>query len=112
MLTLASASGNTFAYAWELPPGLDGPGWAQALCAAHKLDGLFLLARPVPGGPSHAVLEDRRSRARFDRQGVGNVMHAFINQLAIPVGVHQVEGELAAAIGGYQEILSLSGYGE
>ena len=52
MFILASASGNTFAYAWEkLPPGGDGAAWARALCPGLKLDGLFLLARPVPGVP-------------------------------------------------------------
>ena len=50
--TLAAASGNAFAYAWEvLPDGADGPGWARALCPGLKLDGLFLLQRPVPGLP-------------------------------------------------------------
>jgi diaminopimelate epimerase len=52
MLNLASASGNTFAYAWErLPEGADGPGWARAVCARLNLDGLFLLERPRPGEP-------------------------------------------------------------
>jgi len=54
--TLGSASGNTFAYLWEdeAPEGFDGPAWARALCprgTALGVDGLFLLARPVPGRP-------------------------------------------------------------
>ena len=52
-VTLASASGNTFAYAWadEAPPGFDGARWARELCPELGLDGLFLVARPVPGQP-------------------------------------------------------------
>jgi diaminopimelate epimerase len=51
VLTLASASGNAFAYAWEdeVPPTFDGPTWAQRLCPRDGglgLDGLFLLHRP------------------------------------------------------------------
>ncbi len=52
MFTVASASGNSFAYAWDaLPPGGDGPGWARTLCPGHGLDGLFLLERPLAGQP-------------------------------------------------------------
>lgn len=56
MFTLASASGNTFAYIWKdaLPAAFDGPTWAERLCrrgASLGLDGLFLLDRPVPGQP-------------------------------------------------------------
>ena len=54
--TLASASGNTFAYAWadEVPEGFDGAAWARAFCPRGfglGLDGLFLLYRPTPGRP-------------------------------------------------------------
>ncbi|HJW09222.1 MAG TPA: hypothetical protein VJ483_06275 [Holophagaceae bacterium] len=53
-LTLASASGNVFAYLWadEAPPGFDGPAWAKRLCARGSgfgLDGIYLLQRPGPG---------------------------------------------------------------
>jgi len=52
MFDLASASGNTFAFAWgTLPAGADGPGWARGLCPRLGLDGLFLLDRPVAGLP-------------------------------------------------------------
>jgi len=52
MFTLAAASGNTFAYAWDrLPDGADGPGWAQALGRSHQLDGLFLVRPPIAGRP-------------------------------------------------------------
>jgi diaminopimelate epimerase len=56
MFTLASASGNTFAYAWrdQAPPGFDGSRWAQALGQRGRglgLDGVFLLDRPQPGRP-------------------------------------------------------------
>ena len=50
-LAIASASGNTFAYAWGNLPGIDGAAWAREVCPALGLDGLFLLARPVPGAP-------------------------------------------------------------
>jgi diaminopimelate epimerase len=56
MFTLASASGNTFAYAWadEVPAAFDGARWARTLCprgTALGLDGLFLLTRPESGLP-------------------------------------------------------------
>lgn len=56
MFTLASASGNTFAYAWqdEVPADFDGARWARALCPRGPglgLDGVFLLARPSKGLP-------------------------------------------------------------
>lgn len=56
MLTIASASGNIFAYVWEdqVPPAFDGAKWAQALCPRELglgLDGLFLLHRPASGKP-------------------------------------------------------------
>ncbi len=51
MFAIATASGNSFAYAWDDLPGASGPAWARALCAGMKLDGLFLLGRPVPGRP-------------------------------------------------------------
>lgn len=55
-LTLASASGNIFAFAWahELPGSFDGPAWAKILCAQGTglgLDGLFCLHAPEPGKP-------------------------------------------------------------
>lgn len=50
-LILAAGSGNAFAYARELAPGADGPGWARALCPALGLDGLFLLGPAIPGAP-------------------------------------------------------------
>ena len=55
-LTLVSASGNTFAYAWadRVPADFDGPRWARALCPRGTrlgLDGLFLLQTPSPGQP-------------------------------------------------------------
>jgi diaminopimelate epimerase len=53
---LASASGNSFAYAWEeeVPASFDGAIWAWTLCRRGTglgLDGLFLLRRPEQGGP-------------------------------------------------------------
>jgi diaminopimelate epimerase len=56
MFTIASASGNTFAYVWEdqAGPGFDGGEWAKHLCPRGSglgLDGIFLLARPVAGEP-------------------------------------------------------------
>jgi len=56
VLTLASASGNTFVYLWEddAPPGFEGSAWARILCPRDGglgVDGLFLLARPRPGVP-------------------------------------------------------------
>lgn len=56
MLTLASASGNAFAYAWadEVPTSFDGKRWAKILCPKGEglsLDGLFLAHRPEPGVP-------------------------------------------------------------
>ncbi|BDU74983.1 diaminopimelate epimerase [Mesoterricola silvestris] len=50
MFTLASASGNSFAYAWDPLPG-GGAAWARAVCPGRNLDGLFLLARPAAGAP-------------------------------------------------------------
>lgn len=54
MLTLASASGNVFAFLPEAdaPPGFDGATWARALCPRGTglgLDGLFLVSPFVPG---------------------------------------------------------------
>jgi len=56
VLTIASASGNIFAYVWadEVPETFDGARWARALCPRESglgLDGLFLLQRPVKGSP-------------------------------------------------------------
>lgn len=56
MLTIASASGNVFAFAWagDLPPSFNGPKWARMLCARGSglgLDGLFCLQAPEPGLP-------------------------------------------------------------
>jgi len=52
LFTIASASGNTFAYAFGPLPGPgDGPAWSRALCRTLRLDGLFLLGAPVPGQP-------------------------------------------------------------
>lgn len=56
MFSLASASGNSFAFAWAdaLPPSFDGPRWARILCARGSglgLDGLFRLHAPRPGSP-------------------------------------------------------------
>jgi diaminopimelate epimerase len=56
MFTIASASGNIFAYAWEdeVPSGFDGPAWAKRICPRDGglgLDGLFLLSRPREGQP-------------------------------------------------------------
>jgi len=56
VLTIASASGNTFAYAWvdQVPLGFDGAKWAQAICPREVglgLDGLFLLRLPESGRP-------------------------------------------------------------
>ena len=56
MFTLASASGNTFGYAWAdaVPNDFDGAAWARTLCPRGSglgLDGLFLLGRPVAGLP-------------------------------------------------------------
>lgn len=56
MLTLATASGNSFGYLWadEVPVGFDGSRWAKVLCPRGEgfgLDGLFLLTRPNGDGP-------------------------------------------------------------
>ncbi len=56
LFTIASASGNTFAFAWadDLPSAFNGPTWARVLCAKGSglgLDGLFRLHRPEPGSP-------------------------------------------------------------
>lgn len=53
--TLASASGNVFAYAWarEAPSSFDGPEAARRLCPRGTglgLDGIFLLQDPEPDG--------------------------------------------------------------
>lgn len=55
-MTIASASGNVFAYAWEdeVPLGFDGASWSKRLCPRDGglgLDGLFLLSRPRTGEP-------------------------------------------------------------
>ncbi len=54
--TLASASGNVFAYAWarEAPPSFDGSRAARRLCphgTGLGLDGIFLLGDPEAGQP-------------------------------------------------------------
>lgn len=54
MITLASASGNVFAYLWaqEAPAAFDGPRWARRLGRRGEglgVDGLFLL-EPYTGG--------------------------------------------------------------
>lgn len=54
--TIASASGNVFAFVWadDLPSTFDGPGWAKVICskgAGLGLDGLFSLQAPKPGVP-------------------------------------------------------------
>lgn len=56
MFTLASASGNTFAYAWadQVPAHFDGAAWARTLCPRGRglgLDGVFLLSRFIAGAP-------------------------------------------------------------
>lgn len=56
MITLASASGNVFAYVWadEVPAGFDGGAWARKLCPRGDglgVDGFFLLERPVQDRP-------------------------------------------------------------
>lgn len=55
MLTIASASGNVFAYVWaDEAPDFHGPRWAQLMCPRGQglgLDGIFLLQRPIPGEP-------------------------------------------------------------
>ena len=56
MFSIASASGNIFAFAWagDLPDSFDGPSWARILCAKGSglgLDGLFCLQAPNPDGP-------------------------------------------------------------
>lgn len=53
-LTVASASGNVFAYVWsdEAPLDFDGPRWTRILSprgSGLSLDGLFLLQRPEHG---------------------------------------------------------------
>ncbi len=53
--TLASASGNVFAYAWagQAPSGFDGPAVARKLCPRGTglgLDGIFLLHEPEADG--------------------------------------------------------------
>ena len=55
-LTLASGSGNCFAYGWrdEWPAECDGASLARALCPGETglgLDGLYLLDRPRAGHP-------------------------------------------------------------
>lgn len=56
MLSLASASGNVFAFLHEAdaPSTFDGPSWARTLCPRGDglgLDGLFLLRPYQPGRP-------------------------------------------------------------
>src|SRR5512141_1537718 len=56
LFSIASASGNVFAFAWagDLPRSFDGPEWARVLCARGTglgLDGLFRLQAPEPGLP-------------------------------------------------------------
>lgn len=56
LITIASASGNIFAFAWadDLPSSFNGPRWARILCAKGAglgLDGLFRLHKPEPGNP-------------------------------------------------------------
>jgi diaminopimelate epimerase len=56
LFTIASASGNIFAFAWadDLPAAFDGSEWARILCARGTglgLDGLFRLHAPEPGKP-------------------------------------------------------------
>jgi diaminopimelate epimerase len=55
-ITIASASGNVFAYLWEEEVGesFDGSTWAKALCPRGDglgLDGMFLLRRFITGLP-------------------------------------------------------------
>jgi diaminopimelate epimerase len=56
LITLASASGNVFAFLWarDVPAAFDGPAWARVLCPRGEglgLDGLFLLQPFRPGTP-------------------------------------------------------------
>lgn len=56
MLTLASASGNVFAFLWaeEAPESFDGPTWARRLCPRGRglgLDGLVWMAPFRAGRP-------------------------------------------------------------
>ena len=56
MLTIAAASGNSFAYLWlnDAPPSFLGPDWARALCPRGRglgIDGLFLLHPFKEGEP-------------------------------------------------------------
>jgi diaminopimelate epimerase len=56
VFTIASASGNTFAYVWkdEVSAHFDGSRWARVLCPRDGglgLDGLFLLSPPREGQP-------------------------------------------------------------
>ena len=56
LFTVASASGNIFAFAWadDLPSSFDGPKWAKTLCAKGSglgLDGFFCLHTPEAGKP-------------------------------------------------------------
>ncbi len=56
MFSIASASGNIFAFAWarDLPATFDGPRWSRVFCARGSglgLDGLFRLHPPETGKP-------------------------------------------------------------
>ncbi|MDR0499140.1 MAG: hypothetical protein LBH03_05330 [Holophagales bacterium] len=56
LYTLASASGNVFAFVWKqaLRVAFDGSEWARLLCPRGHglgLDGLFLLSAPESGAP-------------------------------------------------------------
>lgn len=56
MFSIASASGNIFAFAWarDLPASFDGPRWSRVFCARGSglgLDGLFRLHSPETGKP-------------------------------------------------------------
>lgn len=95
MFTIASASGNSFAYAWDaLPAGGDGPAWARALCPRLKLDGIFLLGRPVPGRPWTLEHWDADGASTFCSNGTraalalpgspaGDLVPAFSNREAV-----------------------------
>lgn len=92
MLTLASASGNVFAFLWaaDAPTDFDGPAWARRLCPRGTglgLDGLVFMETFRPGEPW--VLE------HWDPDG-GRTFCSNGTRAAAALLPRQVEGELAA----------------
>lgn len=105
MITLASASGNVFAYLWadELPQGFDGAAWARKLSPRGEglgVDGLFVLERPVPGTPWIMTHWDPDGSRSFCSNGT---------RAAAALLTPDVEGTLEAVVSGERVSLRVGG---